>query len=132
MATDRELLQALLEGKDVLIKAGDGKAKYHMRGDTVIFTNSEGVEMINKSHRYVYLDESYEIKDQPQWHDNIPEGGVLCNVWDFENQNRLITNIIAYKSSSSDFQYQSESSVWNNAVPLTKAKIQKFLDNAPE
>lgn len=64
--------------------------------------------------------------------DGTLENGVLCRVVSHEFGFSTVA-IVVEKDSGTDHPFcDSSNSNWEVATPLTRAEIQKFMDNAPE
>ena len=75
----------------------------------------------------------YRVKPkQLKWCDNIPKGGILCEVWD-ETKYEEVDVITQYAlESAPDYPFLSETEHYKNARPFTKSEILVLLNNAPE
>ena len=73
-------------------------------------------------------DETYRLKPEPKWYEQIPDHGVLC--WVTKH-----TSFVLGKSIDIIYKYQDGwklpfhglSICWRIAVPLTSEQIRKFL-----
>ena len=80
MKSQAECYQALLDAEK-LQYSGYGKVVLHIdeKGRTVDDTGRELIYGFNKPR-------DWSVYCEPVWHDNIPSGGVLCYVGDYENK----------------------------------------------
>lgn len=76
-------------------------------------------------------DGSLHRKVEKEWYECIPEGGVLCWVWDF-NESSDNPEIEIISGFGGDLFWCKGGTEWNNAKPLTKEELKQFMDNAPE
>lgn len=125
MKNQREIYEVLLAG-ETLINTGNGK-KIHFNVNSLI-TDMRGVSVFETFSSPQY----WEIHTPAKWYENIPEGGVLCWVWDNREASKSITGIISIQfPNEAGFKFISHDCNWINAIPLTKQEIQAFMDNAP-
>ena len=68
----------------------------------------------------------WKIYIKPKWYENIPEGGVICNIEGIFGVVRAYDGNRFYENSIEDSGFLVK------ANPLTKQEIQVFMDNAPE
>jgi len=126
MENQREIYEALLAGETLIDDDG-----------VRLRLNDAGI-LINAKTGIVYSWVSghpsiWKIYKEPCWYDNIPDGGVLCWVWDKHIINKKVSKIIAVQTpSEAGFKFISDECNWINAAPITKTEIQVFMDNAPE
>jgi|GEM_PF-2885438 len=73
-----------------------------------------------------------KVEREVEWYEDIPAGGVLCYVSDALDDYKLVISIAGYKDSLLSKFVDNSGGNWRTATPLTKAEIQKLMDNAPE
>jgi len=74
----------------------------------------------------------WQIYKEPKLYENIPEGGVLCSVRNFDTQDWSILPYAVTHYMEGDTHPFCCYEKWKYAKPLTKQEIQVFLTNAPE
>jgi len=125
MKNQKEIYKALYDG-ETLINSNGMLAKLNEGGDLVQ----------KEPHEYLLeaFDNSgdWQIHKESEWHENIPDGNVLCWVSDIPNDSdATIRSVTGYCDDSTHFFETLEES-WVHAKPLEKQEIQIYLDNAPE
>jgi len=121
MNNQKEIYEALLAG-ETLINVKFNKVK--MIDSFIYNERNEGINpnFINPN--------VWQIYKEPEWHENIPDGGVLCWCKDLESEKEVIDQIRS--EGANNGYYSSSYKHWCYAKPLTKREIQTFVDNAPE
>jgi len=113
------------ESKKEMAKAlMDGRRFRNLLGREIFFDANErgnpfrfgGVDMQDTWGKFA--DEWTEI---PPWYENIPEHGVLCWVWDDDDEDKAPI-VITRKSLA----------VWANSEPMTLKEVQKYIYQEPE
>ena len=123
MKTTQECWQALIDG-ETLTNTG---------GNTVRLEGGVTVDKYGQpDYWYFDMPSMWGIYTPPKWYDNIPEGGVLCHVWDTDEDyvSREVVN--KYIQDPHHPFVVDDGSSYECAAPLTKQEIQVLLDNAPE
>jgi len=124
MKNQREIYAALLAGE---ILRDEGNNLTIMLDD-----NGKAVSNSSTMQPNFYYPENWQIYKETKWHENIPDGGVLCWVSDIPNDSdATIRSVTGYCDDSTHFFETLEES-WVHAKPLEKQEIQIYLDNAPE
>jgi hypothetical protein len=68
----------------------------------------------------------YRIKpDALNWFKNIPEQGILCEVWDVYE--KFIDVIIDYNSEGTVYPFKGKMKHWIHAKPLNNKDIQEYV-----
>lgn len=124
MENINEIYKALLDGKKITHIRWMRREYIHIVDGMVL--EEEG------DPYFSFFDdcEHWELYKEPQWYDNIPEGGVLCKNeingprgWEYI----LVTDY--YQGDVAAFV--SNIGYVGNVTPLTKEEIQVFMDNVP-
>jgi len=63
---------------------------------------------------------------EPEWHENIPEHGVLCWVSDMEKSHESVIDLIIKFVGDSSYKFRGINSAWFFAKPLTNKEIEEF------
>lgn len=71
--------------------------------------------------------EEWEKYIPKNWWDEIPGKGVLCWVWDHSEANKEMSIITAYDPDEKSFPFESTTSCFKNAVPLTKEEVLQYI-----
>lgn len=85
-------------------------------------------KIMEKSTYSLYFNKEWEIYEEPKWHKNIPEHGVLCWVGCSDRpvkQNRIA--IVTGINDNDDSYITSIGVAWEKAIPLTNEEIKKFM-----
>ena len=114
-----EIAKAMIDGE--VFYSADGDYYYEWNGKS--FTDSDGDCFYVFGHFY------RRVETEVKWYDDIPEGGVLCWVWDTYQVRWEIDIIKEYNGSQFIGHTDTE---WDQAKPLTKSEINTFIGNAPE
>jgi hypothetical protein len=127
MNSQAEIYAALLAGETLISEFGEMKMK--LVGGKLKCINKKLCD-----NQTFQAPENWHIYKKPEWYENIPEGGVLCKVWDYAESVYAYEVIKEYRRSESDYfhYFKGENANWKNAQPLTKQEIQVFLNNVPE
>ena len=122
MNNQREIYKALLAGETLV----------HVKGHSV--TMDAGGSLIAPDgvgyEPHFFKVEEWEIYKEPEWCENIPDGGVLCWCKDGESDKEVVDIVV--EQGSNNGYYTPNFKHWIYAAPLTKKEIQAFMDNAPE
>ena len=65
---------------------------------------------------------------KPKWYENIPEQGVLCWVWDDEEE-PVIDKIVKYEKASLYHRFTGKNEDWLFARPVKFSDIQHLILN---
>jgi hypothetical protein len=81
MESQREIYQALIDGKTLVDNSGTTKRIDVVTGFLI---DSQG----DKTEESFYIPENWSEYKEPQWYDKIPEEGILCWVDSLEENNK--------------------------------------------
>lgn len=113
-----EIYQSLLDGHTLVSKFGD-MVRLH---DGCQQYWDEGKWEDNCTNWQFDTPKSWEIYKEPQWYDNIPEGGSLCRVRD-DISRRWYTDIIIRYTHNTGFPFESNNGdAFRYAEPLDLTK----------
>lgn len=121
MNNQGEIYKALVEGKIMECKVAD--LRVHLVEGVLLNEKHKGIEVQAFS-----CPSNWSIYTKPKWYENIPIGGVLCK---YKNGSTYETvAIFGYKEGM--FRFRKKTGGFDEEmIPLTKAEIQEFADNAP-
>jgi len=69
----------------------------------------------------------YRVKPE-EWYENIPEKGILCEVWDSEDGKKHWALIKEYKKQNGNYGFTSSTGfAWKHARPLTFDEITEYI-----
>ena len=98
-------------------------------GAEIQFRNSDGGWTDNQTPSWEKGKE-YRIKPgELQWFENIPEHGVLCWVWDDdeESDRKLIRVVYSYhRDTASNYGFETDDECYRYAKPLTNDELEGF------
>ena len=118
----KEMMQALLSG-ETIVDATDGERRWLCEDSGNIRSSSRNPSWVPRTSG------NWKIYKKPEWCNNIPEGGVLCWVG---LSGKVITPIIKHDPSIPSPFIDANGPRWVDAIPLTRAEIQVYMDKALE
>ena len=138
-STDREKLQALLDGK-VLVEIHAARENGYgiyldKKTDQLRFTPDNTQIKDNTCIYGVRANlggtsiDNYEIREEPKWYENIPEQGVLCRVYDKSTQDAAIKIVIEYEATNSPYCYKTidDDEYYSYAEPVQLADLEPYI-----
>lgn len=118
----KEIMQALI----------DGEMLDHKEHNLSIGLDDEGDLISDEGYSYDLSFSGYDewtIHKEPEWYENIPDGGVLCMISDHRDDRKILGTVISFNAG---LFASSTGAKWRLAKPLSKKDIQVFMDNAPD
>ncbi len=142
LGLDTEKQELLQKSSKEASKFNYIKAKFETVGEAVqaVYDNPEKYYFLNKVTGSYYQAEFQDTawywkesnlytREEINWYDDIPEGGVLCWVKDTEQYSSNLGKVVY---TIDDMFVEDSGDCWEEAIPLTKEEIMQFVANVPE
>ena len=108
--------------KDIYYALSDSKFSYFSK-ETDKFISEACVD-----EGFIELETWKKYLPEPKWYENIPEQGVLCWVWDDEEE-PVIDKIVKYEKASLSHRFTGKNEDWMFARPVKFSDIQHLILN---
>lgn len=120
-----EFFQKLIDGETIIINENF----YKLKDNELMYlspTNNDFERSTISVNFIIDCDDVYATKT-PEWYDNIPEQGILCEAWDDNSDIKYFRIIKKYHSSQRRKFVDINGLEWHNAVPVTLDDIKELI-----
>lgn len=119
----KELAIALAEGRKFTTSGGGVLwFDYESKRDPFRYTVDKKTEPMRD--RWAMFDRVTEVKE---WHENIPDQGILCWVWEDKPEDKIASIIVKYVPEKYPFSEINTGALWKNAEPISKEEALSLL-----
>lgn len=123
-----DMFRELLAGR-VLVSKGKNSTTFRISDGKLLITDKLNNSVLDAA--LVCTEDTasnYEVYIEAQWYDNIPKRGIMCWVWDHEENDKTLDLVLSYDYNEPVYKFGcAYSGNMQYAVPLTFEEAKRYI-----
>ena len=112
--------------KEKIHRLSDGEVFYTEAGVKLFYQENGGYSPFRLGDTPIYCNWNKQWYKEQNWYENIPEKGVPCWVWNYDESERQLRLVVEVKNNiNHEFRFLEDSRdiYWKHARPATKEEL---------